>query len=88
MEADLPLGPAPAIPGAGIRAFVAAPQSAVASSSIIRAKVATPAVRQKCSKLAPTASQASVTIALASGRAGVVFLFMALLSIVDSTPRA
>ena len=50
--------------------------------------MATPAVRQKRSKLAPTESQASVTRAVAAGGAGVVILFMALLSFEDLTPRA
>ena len=56
--------------------------------TVIRVRVATPAVRQKRSKLAPTASQASVTRAVAAGGAGVVILFMALLSFEDLTPRA
>lgn len=58
------------------------------SSSIIRAKVATLAVRQKCAKLTPTASQASASITLGLGCGDLVFLAMALLSIAGSTPRA
>ena len=69
-------------------AFELDPQSSVASSSVIRARVATPAVRQKRSKLAPTASQAAVTRVVEAGRVDVLFLVMALLSCEDSTPRA
>src|SRR5260221_12911284 len=47
-----------------------------------------PAVRQKRSKLAPTSCQASSTIATGTTAAGVVVSFMALLSFVDSAPRA
>src|SRR5690349_24718471 len=50
-------------------------------------KVAMPAVRQNRSKLAPISRQASSTPA-ATAVAGVISLFMALLSFVDSPPRA
>src|ERR1700676_606093 len=52
------------------------------------ARVAMPAVRQKRSKLAPTSCQASSTIATGMTAAIVVNSFMALLSFVDSAPRA
>src|SRR5277367_3908476 len=52
------------------------------------ASVAMPAVRQNRSKLAPTCCQASSTIAAGKTPAGVVDLFMALLSFEDSAPRA
>src|SRR6266581_6643036 len=52
------------------------------------ASVAMPAVRQNRSKLAPTCCQASSTIAAGTTPAGVVDSFMALLSFVDSAPRA
>jgi hypothetical protein len=52
------------------------------------AKVAMPAVRQKRSKLAPTSCQAPSTIATGTTVADVVASFMALLSFVDSAPRA
>src|SRR5271155_2244362 len=52
------------------------------------ASVAMPAVRQNRSKLAPTCDQASSTIAAGKSPAGVVDLFMALLSFEDSAPRA
>src|SRR6266581_3760652 len=52
------------------------------------ASVAMPAVRQNRSKLAPTCYQASSTIAAGTTPAGVVDSFMALLSFVDSAPRA
>src|SRR4029078_3924693 len=57
-------------------------------SSIMLARVAMPAVRQKRSKLAPTSCQASSTIAAGTTTADVVNSFMALLSFVDSAPRA
>jgi hypothetical protein len=47
-----------------------------------------PAVRQKRSKLAPTSCQASSTVATGTTAADVVSSFMALLSFVDSAPRA
>src|SRR5260221_5031550 len=47
-----------------------------------------PAVRQKRSKLAPTSCQASSTIATGTTAAGVVVSLMALLSFVESAPRA
>src|SRR5271156_2562570 len=52
------------------------------------ASVAMPAVRQNRSNLAPTCCQASSTIAAGKTPAGVVDLFMALLSFEDSAPRA
>src|SRR5713226_1159458 len=52
------------------------------------ARVAMPAVRQKRSKLAPTSCQAASTIAAGTMAADVVASFMALLSFVDSAPRA
>ena len=52
------------------------------------ARVAMPDVRQKRSKLAPTYCQASSTIAAGTMAADVVDFCMALLSFVDSTPRA
>src|SRR6266851_10181317 len=52
------------------------------------ARVAMPAVRQKCSKLAPTSCQAASTIAAGTMAADVVASFMALLSFVDPAPRA
>src|SRR5271169_3393540 len=51
------------------------------------ARVAMPAVRQKRSKLAPTSCQASSMVATGT-TAAVVGSFMALLSFVDSAPRA
>src|SRR5271167_5120518 len=51
------------------------------------ARVAMPAVRQKRSKLAPTSCQASSMVATGT-TADVVGSFMALLSFVDSAPRA
>src|SRR5271155_1414980 len=64
------------------------PHSRAAPASIIPASVAMPAVRQNRSKLAPTCCQASSTIAAGKTPAGVVDLFMALLSFEDSAPRA
>src|SRR6266446_2894688 len=64
------------------------PHSRAASPSIMPASVAMPAVRQNRSKLAPTCCQASSTIAAGTTPAGVVDSFMALLSFVDSAPRA
>src|SRR5271155_4154504 len=52
------------------------------------ARVAMPAVRQKRSKLAPTSCQASSMVATGTTAADVVGSFMALLSFVDSAPRA
>src|SRR6266851_4360860 len=52
------------------------------------ASVAIPAVRQNRSKLAPTSCQASSTIAAGITPAGVLDFTMALLSFVDSAPRA
>src|SRR5882724_1843105 len=52
------------------------------------ASVATPVARQNRSKLAPTSCQAPSTIAAGSMAADVVNFFMALLSFVDSAPRA
>src|SRR5271157_2261946 len=43
-------------------------------------KAARPAVRQKCSKLAPTSCQASSTVAMGTTAVNVVGFFMALLS--------
>ena len=54
----------------------------------MRAKVAMPAVRQNRSKLTLTCCQASSTIAVGTAAGDVVDFFMALLSFVDSTPRA
>src|SRR5271170_6808266 len=51
------------------------------------ARVAMPAVRQKRSKRAPTSCQASSMVATGT-TAAVVGSFMALLSFVDSAPRA
>src|SRR5271155_4119896 len=47
-----------------------------------------PIIRQKRSKLAPTACQAPSTNAVASGTGGVIILFMALPFFRDSAPRA
>src|SRR5712692_8951223 len=52
------------------------------------ARAPMPAVRQKRSKLAPTSCQASSTIATGTTVADVLDSFMALLSFVDSAPRA
>src|SRR5215467_10910907 len=52
------------------------------------ASVATPAVRQKRSKLAATCCQASSTIPAGTTLAGVIDFSMALLSFADSAPRA
>src|SRR5258708_11425437 len=52
------------------------------------ASVATPVARQNRSKLAPTSCQAPSTIAAGSIAADVVNFYMALLSFVDSAPRA
>src|SRR5271156_3879511 len=52
------------------------------------ARVAMPAVRQKRSKLAPPSSQASSMVATGTTAADVGGSFMALLSFVDSAPRA
>src|SRR5690349_16261631 len=57
------------------------------SRSIISTKLAMPAVRQNRSKLAPISRQASFTPD-ATAAAGVISLLMALLSFVDSAPRA
>jgi hypothetical protein len=52
------------------------------------ASAATPAVRQRRSKLAATCCQASPTIAAGTTPAGVIDFSMALLSFADSAPRA
>src|SRR5712691_8708457 len=57
-------------------------------ASIMLARVAMPAVRQKRSKLAPTSCQASSMVATGTTAADVVGSFMSLLSFVDSAPRA
>ena len=64
------------------------PHSSTASCSIIRLKALTPAVRQKRSKFAPTCRQASATAASGLPVAVSLLLSMALLSFVDSAPRA
>src|SRR6516165_10753194 len=68
-----------------------APQSSSASFSIIAESASMPTVKQNRSKLADTSSQALPTPpAFIGGKAVsvVLTLFMALLSFVESTPRA
>src|ERR1700754_527931 len=64
------------------------PQAAVTSASIIVPSASIPAARQNRSKLARTSANASSTAPVAGEPAGVISLVMALLSFVESAPRA
>src|SRR5439155_24741018 len=64
------------------------PQAAVTSASIIVPSASIPAARQNRSKLARTSAYASSTAPVAGEPAGVISLVMALLSFVESAPRA
>jgi hypothetical protein len=60
----------------------------VTSASIIVPSASIPAARQNRSKLARTSANASSTAPVAGEPAGVISLVMALLSFVESAPRA
>ena len=62
--------------------------TAVTSASIIVPSASIPAARQNRSKLARTSANASSTAPVAGEPAGVISLVMALLSFVESAPRA
>src|SRR5207342_1508858 len=64
------------------------PQAAVTSASIIVSSASIPAARQNRSKLARTSANAPSTAPVAGEPAGVISLVMALLSFVESAPRA
>src|SRR3982074_1471440 len=64
------------------------PQAAVTSASILVPSASIPAARQNRSKLARTSANASSTDPVAGEPAGVISLVMALLSFVESAPRA
>lgn len=64
------------------------PQAAVTSASIIVPSASILAARQNRSKLACTSANASSTAPVAGEPAGVISLVMALLSFVESAPRA
>ena len=84
MEVDF----APAIGRFAVSALIAATAEGGGVLFHHLAQVATPAVRQKRSKRAPTASQASVTRAVAFTAERVLVVVRALPFSVDSTPRA
>ena len=88
VEVDFALGFAPAIGRFAVQALIAATAEGGGVLLHHLGQVATPAVRQKRSKLAPTASQASVTRAVAFTAERVLVVFRALPFSVDSTPRA
>src|SRR5439155_13628214 len=64
------------------------PQAAVTSASIIVPSASIPAARQNRSKLARTSANDFSTAPVAGQPAGVISLVMALLSFVESAPRA
>ena len=88
MEADLARGAPPAVADTAVLMAVARTTQLDRILLIIVPSAAIPDARQNCSKLALTCTQASPTIAGAAAPVTVLSLFMALLSSVDSTPRA
>src|SRR5208282_831481 len=82
VEANFSLSLPPAVPRLAFGTAVTGPAQPGRVSSIMLARVAMPAVRQKRSKLAPTSCQASSMVATGTTAADVVGSFMALLSFV------
>jgi hypothetical protein len=88
VEADPSPRSAPTVRPPRRVATVARPAGAVTSASIIVPSASIPAARQNRSKLARTSANASSTAPVAGEPAGVISLVMALLSLVESAPRA